>query len=238
MELGRPKAGATLPDRVMRDLRYATRSLRRAPLTAVTIVVTVGLGLGLVAVVFTIMNSVLFRVDAVRNQHELVAVERQVSANSEFAGFARAEYDALVAETGVFRAAFATRSGRASIEGRTMEGPLVTGNFFQILGVSAALGRTFAPSDDEPGQPPVIVLSHRAWERHFAGDPGIVDRAIRVNGTPYHVVGVMPEDFRGLAWIAPEFWAPLATANAFPLSGEARSANVRIIGRLAPSVSR
>ena len=238
MNLGRSQAGATLLDGVRRDLRYASRSLRRAPLTAVTIVMTVGLGLGLVAVVFTIMNAILFRVDAVRNPHELFAVERQVSAAVEFAGFPRAEYDALVAETSVFSAAFASRSGQASIEGRTMEGPLVTGNFFQILGVSAALGRTFAPSDDEPGQPPVIVLSHRTWERHFASDPGILDRTIRVNGTPYQVVGVMSEDFRGLAWIAPEFWAPLSTANAFPLSGEARSSDVRIIGRLAPGVSR
>lgn len=219
-------------------MRYALRSLRRAPLTAVTIVMTVGVGLGLVAVVFTIMNSLLFRVDAVRNPHELFAVERPSSANAEFAGFPRAEYDALVRETGVFSAAFATRSGQASIEGRTMEGPLVTGNFFQVLGVSAALGRTFAPSDDEPGSPTVIVLSHRSWERHFASDPGILDRPIRINGTPYQVVGVMPEDFRGLAWIAPEFWAPLATASAFGPSGEARSLDVRIIGRLAPGVSR
>jgi predicted permease len=211
--------------------------LRRAPLTAVTIVVTVGLGLGLVAVVFTIMNAVLFRVDAVRNPHELFAVERQVSANSEFAGFTRAEYDALIAETGVFSAAFATRSGQASIEGRTMEGPLVTGNFFEIVGASAARGRTLVPSDDDPGQAAVIVLSHRTWERHFASDPGILERTIRVNGTPFQVIGVMPEDFRGLTWIAPEFWAPLA-APAFPLSGEARSSDVRIIGRLTPGVSR
>ena len=236
MNRGHSKAGATLFDRVVRDLRYACRSLRRAPLTAVTIVVTVGIGLGLVAVVFTIMNSVFFRVDAVQNPDELFAVERQVSVDSEFAGFPRAEYDALVAETRVFSAAFATRSGQASIEGRTMEGPLVTGNFFEVVGVSAALGRTLVPSDDEPGQAAVIVLSHRTWERHFASDRGILDRTIRVNGTPFQVVGVMPEDFRGLTWIAPEFWAPLA-APAFPLSGEARSADVRIIGRLTPGVS-
>ena len=79
-----------------------------------------------------------------------------------------------------------------------MEGSLVTGNFFHVLGVSAARGRTLTPSDDEPGGPPVIVLSHRAWSRHFASDPGVLNRTVRVNGAPFQVVGVMPEGFRGL----------------------------------------
>ena len=231
--------GTTVLDHVGRDIRYACRSLVRAPLAAATIVITVGLGLGLVAVVFTILNAVLFRVDAVENPHELFAVERQTSANAEPEGFTRAEYDALVRETDVFADAFASRHGAAFIEGRKMEGPLVTGNFFQVLGVSAARGRTLTPSDDEPGSPPVIVLSHRTWTRHFASDPDVLDRTIRVNGTPFQVVGVMPEDFRGLTWIAPEFWAPLSLAHEFPRIGEGGDAvALQIVGRLAPGLPR
>ena len=137
--------------------------------------------------------------DEVRNPHELFAVERQRSANAEPEGFTRAQYDALVRETGVFSDAFATTPDIDSwIDGRRMEGPLVTGNFFHVLGVSAARGRTLTPSDDEPGGRPAIVLSHRAWSRHFASDPGVLSRTVLLNGAPFQVVGVMPEGFRGL----------------------------------------
>jgi len=164
-----------LLDNVMRDVRFTLRSFRRTPLVALTIVTTVGLGLGLVAAVFTILNAVIFRVDEVRNPHELFAVERQRSANAEPEGFTQPQYEALVRETDVFSNAFAQTPDLDSwIDGRRMEGPLVTGNFFHVLGASAARGRTLTPSDDEPGGRPVIVLSHRAWSRHFASDPGML----------------------------------------------------------------
>ena len=79
----RDARGTALVDGVVRDIRYAGRSFRRAPLVALTIVTTVGLGLGLVAAVFTLLNAMIFRVDAVRNPHELFAVERQRSANAK-----------------------------------------------------------------------------------------------------------------------------------------------------------
>ena len=212
----RDARGTALVDNVVRDVRYACRSFRRAPLVALTIVTTVGLGLGLVAVVFTILNAFIFRVDEVRNPHELFAVERQRSANAEPESFTRPQYEALVRETGVFSDAFARTPDIDSwIEGRRMEGPLVTGNFFHVLGVSAARGRTLTPSDDEPGGRPAIVLSHRAWSRHFASDPGVLSRTVLVNGAPFQVVGVMPEGFRGLTVAAPDFWAPLSLLGQF-----------------------
>ena len=153
-EACRDARGTALLDSVVRDVRYACRSFRRAPLVALTIVTTVGLGLGLVAVVFTILNAYIFRVDEVRHPHELFAVERQRSANAEPEAFTRPEYEALVRETDVFSEAFATTSDVDGwIEGTRMEGRLVTGNFFHVLGVSAARGRTLTPSDDEPGAP-------------------------------------------------------------------------------------
>src|SRR5688572_10725326 len=198
-------------DGVMRDIRYAFRSFRRTPLVALTIVTTVGLGLGLVAAVFTLLNAMIFRVDEVRNPHELFAVERQRSANAEPEGFTRAQYDALVRETGVFSSAFATGPDIDRwIDGQRMEGALVKGNFFHVLDVRAARGRTLAPSDDEPGGRRVIVLSHRAWSRYFGSDPGVLSRAVQVNGVPFQVVGVMPEGFRGLTVFPPDFWAPLS----------------------------
>jgi predicted permease len=230
-------------DNLLRDVRYAWRTLRRTPVVAATIVVTVGVGLGLVAAAYTILNAVVFRVDEVRHPHELYAVERVRSAIAEPATFTRADREALLRETGVFVDAFASTSDvPAYIEGVRREGRLVTGNFFRLLGVSAGLGRVFAPGDDEPGSLPVLVLSHRAWEQHFASDPGVLGRTYRVNGTPFQIVGVAPEQFRGLEFIAPDFWAPLAQSLAFaqPAPSEGVTdgdSGLSIVGRLAPGVS-
>ena len=236
----RDARGTALVDGVVRDVLYACRSFRRAPLVALTIVTTVGLGLGLVAVVFTFLNAGLFRVDDVRNPHELFAVERQRSASVEPERFTRPQYDALVRETGVFSDAFATTDIDCRIDGRNMEGSLVTGNFFHVLGVSAAIGRTLTLSDDERGGGPALVLSHRAWSRHFASDPGVLDRSVLVNGVPFQIVGVMPESFRGLAVAAPDFWAPLALVGHFRRvqAGREASVDIGIIGRLKPGLSR
>jgi predicted permease len=228
-------------ENVARDIRFTWRLFRRAPLVALTIVMTVGLGLGLVTVAFTVLNAFVFRVDDVRNPHELFAVERERSATAEPATFTRPLYDALLRETSVFSDAFASTPEIAAwIEGRRMEGPLVTGNFFHLLGVSAARGRTLALSDDEPGSPSAIVLSHRAWAQYFASDPAVLNRTVRVNETPFNVVGIMPEGFRGLTVIAPDFWAPLSLMGQFRAGRESRedAIGLQIVGRLRPGLSR
>jgi predicted permease len=237
----RDARGTVLVDNVVRDVRFTLRSLRRAPLAALTIVLTVGLGLGLVTVVFTVFNTLLFQEDGVRNPDELFAVDRQRPVRTEADTFTtRSGYDALVRETRVFSGAFATTADvDAWIDGVKREGRLVTGNFFQVLGVNAAHGRTFTPSDDEAGRPPVIVLSHRAWSQHYASDAGIVNRTVRVNGASFQVVGVMPESFRGLEIAAPDYWAPLSLLGQFRhVALNPGAAGVNVVGRLAPGVSR
>ena len=240
----RDARGTVLLDSVVRDVRYACRSFLRAPLVALTIVTTVGLGLGLVAVVFTLLNAFVFRVDEVRNPHELFGVERQRLANAEPAGFTRAQYDALVRETGVFSEAFASTTDiNGWIDGTKREGRLVTGNFFHLLGVSAVRGRTLTPSDDEPGGRPVVVLSHRAWSQHFESDPEVLDRTVLLNGARFRVVGVTPEGFRGLEPVAaPDFWAPLSLLDEFRRTPQGERGEgpvgLQIVGRLTPGLSR
>ena len=138
------------------------------------------LGLGLVAVAFTILNAFLFRVDAgARTCTRCSPWNGRDNADGERQRFTRAQFDALRRETDVFTDAYAELSDIDSrIDGRMMSGTLVTGNFFQVLGVNAAIGRTLTPADDEPsaGQP-VMVLSHRGWDRLFARDPAILGRA-------------------------------------------------------------
>jgi predicted permease len=237
----RDARGTALVDNVARDVRFTWRSLRRSPLAALTIVVTVGLGLGLVAVVFTVLNTLVFRADGVRNPHELFAIDRQRAATTDADTFTtRAGYDALLRETSVFSGAVATTPDvDAWMDGVRREGRLVTGNFFEVLGVDAARGRPLTPSDEAPGRPPVVVLSHRAWSQHYASDPGIVNRTIRVNGAWFQVVGVMPESFRGLEFAAPDYWAPLSLLDHFrPGTPDADvTAGLNVVGRLASGVS-
>ena len=159
----------------MGDISYAFRSLRKSPLASLTIVVTVALGLGMVAAVFTFLNVFLFRADNVPNIHELFGVERPRTADGELVRLTRPVYDALRRETGVFTDVFAMVPETDSrVNGRTMGGSLVTGNFFQVLGVAAAQGRVLTPADDDERQP-VVVLSDRGWATHFANDPAVLE---------------------------------------------------------------
>ena len=143
----RDARGTSGVETLVRDILYAFRTFRRAPLVALTIVATVAVGLGLLSVVFTFYNVAFLRVDAVRSPGELFAVERPAAPGSDTSlRFTRREYQAMRRETSVFTDLVAMRRPvRARIEGRAVNSALVTGNFFQTLGVSAVLGRTLSP---------------------------------------------------------------------------------------------
>ena len=177
----RDERGTGLIDDLARDILYAFRTFRRAPLAALTIVATIAIGLGLVAAVFTFYSMFFFRVDAVQNPDELFAVVRPTSPGADSrVPLTRADYEALRRESGVFvDVAAIVSSIETRIDGRAASPMLVTGNFFQLLGVHAALGRTLTPGDDEPSAGRPIVFSHRAWMKLFAGDPTIVGRSVR-----------------------------------------------------------
>jgi len=175
-----------------RDLGFALRTFRRAPLVAVTVVSTIALGLGVAAVAFTFFNAFFFQVDAVRHPDELFSVERLERPGSRNeVKFSRSEYEAIRRDTNVFtdvaaaRASFPTR-----VDGRAAVGMFVSGNFFDVLGVSAARGRTLTASDEESGGAAVVVLSHQGWETLLGSDPAVIGRPLVLNGHPYTVARV------------------------------------------------
>jgi predicted permease len=234
----RDARGTGFVDDLARDILYAFRAFRRAPLAALTIVGTVALGLGLVAAVFAAYSMIFLRADAVRSPSELFAVAREGPRGDEV--FTRLEYEAIRDETSVFTDAVAMlRPIVTHIGGRRVSSALVSGNFFQVLGVQAALGRALMPTDEEESAGPVIALSHHAWNRLFKGDPAAIGRSVLISDRPYEVVGVMPEGFRGLGIAAPDYWAPLALAGQFreAYAGGENQIPVEIIGRLKPDVS-
>ena len=238
----RDERGTAFIDNTIRDIQYALRTFRRAPLAAFTIVVTVAIGLGVVAVLFTILNTFLFRVDQVPDISEMYAVERPRLANGDRSLLTRPRFEALRTETSVFTDAYAALPDiDLRVDGRMMAVTLVTGNFFQVVGVNAVMGRALSPADDgRSGGNPVIVLSDKGWDRRFNRDPNVLGRTVLVSGAPFEIVGVMPAGFRGLEVGAPDFWAPLSQLAQFRPGHRGRedSVGVEIIGRLKPGVSR
>ena len=236
----RDERGTAFVDNTIRDVQYAMRTFRRGPLAAITIVVTVAIGLGVVAVLFTILNRFLFRVDTVPDISAMYGVERP-RANSDRSLLTRPQFEALRKETRVFTDAYASLHDiDLRVDGQMMAVTLVSGNFFQVVGVRSVLGRALAPSDDErSGGNAVIVLSDKGWTRRFDRDPNVLGRTVVVNGLPFDIIGVMPEGFRGLEVSAPDFWAPLSLLAQFRPGdrGQEDSVGLDVVGRLRPGVA-
>ena len=235
----RDERGTAFVDNTIRDVQYALRTFRRAPLAAITIVVTVAIGLGVVAVLFTILNTFLFRVDTVPDITEMYAVERPRWPTAIDRRLTRPQFEALRRETSVFTDAYATLADiDLRVDGQMMAVTLVSGNFFQVVGVKSVMGRALAPADDErSGGNPVIVLSDKGWKRRFNRDPNVLGRTVLVNGAPFEIIGVMPAGFRGLEVSAPDFWAPLSLLAQFR-PGDARPRRQRRRGRRRPAQAR
>ena len=237
----RDERGIAIVDSTIRDVQYALRTIAKAPLAAFTIVATVGLGLGVVAMVFTVLNTLVFRVDNVPDVHQMYEVQGPPQDDGDQAPLGLEVFDAMRAETSVFVDSYAAIPGiDLRVDGRMMAVTLVSGNFFQVVRVNPVMGRGFTPEDDRRGAGnPVIVLSHKGWRRHFQLDPNVIGRTLLIHDAPYHVIGVTPEGFRGLEVSGPDFWAPLSQLGVFQpqYRGQENNVDLDIIGRLKPELS-
>ena len=202
-ELVREARGTRVLDTLRADVLYAVRTCVRTPGFTIAVVLILALGIGVDSAVFGVVNAMLLRPLPVRAADELVTVSK-VDARADFPhGLSyldvrdlREQVDEL-SDLMAYKYAAASLGTTAGAE-RTILG-LVTGNFFSGLGVKVAVGRTFATDEDQPyGDFPVIVLSHGAWQRRFAGDPEVVGRSVQLNGQPYTVIGVTEEGFHGV----------------------------------------
>jgi predicted permease len=237
----RDQRGTNLIDDTARDVRYAFRSIGRAPVAALTIVGTIALGLGLIAVVFTFFNAFFFRVDAVRDPDQLFEVRwlPDAAARRVWIPFTRPDYEALRRDSGVFEDAIGILRGvSARVDARTTNGTLVTGNFFQVLGTGPSAGRVLTPADEQSGRL-VIVLSSRGASKLFPNEGSVVGRKILLNGAPAEIVGTMPEGFRGLALGAPDYWAPLGAASQIRkgYAGKENDIRIDVVGRIKRGTS-
>jgi predicted permease len=192
-------------DTLARHLRYAFRQLGRSPVFSVAAVLSLALGIGATTAIFTLIDRILLRRLPVHDPQALVALryrEHPGSFNQGSWRFSWPLYKALRDENPMVEA-FGRYALPLSVSEKDwtdrVEGELVTGNYFDILGIPAALGRTFTPSDDQTiGGHALAVLSHDYWTDRFAGDSSIVGRTIRVNDRPLTVIGVSARGFDGI----------------------------------------
>ena len=218
---------------LIQDIRYAMRGFRRAPAFTLTVVATIALGLGINTAVFTIFNAYVLRPVAVRDPYSLYEFFWITRGGER--SFTEQEHRELRRMDLPFSDFYANRNLQVRLNGRISYGELVSGNYFRMLGVPAALGRTLIPADSSaPGREPVAVLSYSAWQNMFGGDREIVGKKILVHGYPLEVIGVAQEGFRGLSEMPLDFWAPLSMIAQLDAD---RAVRLGLIGRLKHSVS-
>ncbi|HJQ32696.1 MAG TPA: ABC transporter permease [Pyrinomonadaceae bacterium] len=199
---------------LLQDVRYGLRVLAKSPGFTLVAVLTLALGIGANAAIFSVVNAVLLRPLAYQNADELVALYN-TNPRAEFEWpLAPAGYLELKGHNNSFAdvAALSNKGWPANLTGagepERLQGFQVSANLFRVLGVSAARGRTFLDEEDRPGSNRVVVISHELWQRRFGGDPAIVGKTFTLNGEPHTVVGVMPQDFRFVS--KTDVWTPLA----------------------------
>src|ERR1700730_18323444 len=246
----------------MRDLlaniRYALRQFRMAPIFTAAAILTLALGIGGTTAIFTLIHAVMLRSLPVSDPSRLYRIGEgddccvEGGPQDKWGMFPYSLFLRLKAQAPEFDelAAFQAGGWRATVrrEGvdsapRPLRSEYVTGNYFSTLGVGAFAGRAFTPSDDTASSPPVAVLSHRAWQTTYGGDPPVLGSAFAVQGHPLTVIGIARPGFFGepLGGDPPDIWIPLqqeATIDGeTALLHQSISAWLRVIGRLRPGAT-
>ena len=207
---------------VWQDVRYSLRSLIRTPVFSAAAMLSLGLGVGANTSIFTLINTLFLKPLPVEQPVRLVAVNTLDSKNTtQFGNILPLSYPNLLdlresRQTVDGLAGYSAPLGLAmSTDGEPepVFGQLVTGNYFDVLGVRPAAGRFFAPEEDRaPGTHPVAIVNHRLWQRRFGGRPDIVGRTVRLNAIDFTIVGVAPNGFMGVTVLfGPDLWLPAMT---------------------------
>lgn len=202
----------------LQDARFALRLLRKSPLFTATAALSLAIGIGANATIFSVGSALLLRpMPAVTQPDRLVDIGRH-RGNDDFDTVSYPNYkdlrDRATSFTGIY--AYLIEPTPMSLAGagdaQRIYGTLVTGNFFDVLGVRPHLGRLLRPDDDAPsGGSAVVVLSHDLWTGRFAADSQIVGKPITLNGAAFLVVGVAPRGFQGTTLLKGDLWVPLST---------------------------
>ena len=219
------------------DIRFAFRALLRNYGFAATVVTVMALGVGATTFAFVAINAVILQPLPYPDADELVHIELVSADDPNGFEIGLHDVDDLAERQSSFRSLFAVYSGTINVSGEDRpvryDGAFVTANAFDQLGVPPALGRTFAAGEDVPGAPLAVVIGWDIWQQRYGADPGVIGRAVRVNGAPATIVGVMPN---GFMWpTRNEIWVPMQNDLVALPRGE--TSTVEAFGRLRNGVT-
>jgi predicted permease len=199
----RDERGIRFVEELWQDLRFGARVLMKSRSFTLIAVLTLGLGIGANTAIFSLIDAVLLKLLPVNEPEQLILLS-QSGYRGPGDGFAYGSYLRLRDHNETLSGVLAYHPLRllVGIDGQTepaISGQLVTGNYYSVLGVGAALGRTIMPEDDRMlGGHPVCVISYAYWQRRFAGNPSVLGKTIHLGGTPFTIIGVTPPEFFGL----------------------------------------
>src|SRR5215510_1829665 len=229
-----------------KDIRFGFRILFKSPAFTIVAALSLALGIGANTAVFSIINASLLKPLPVEEPERLVSLFTTDTKNPGNHPTSHLNYLDYRDQNQVFSGLLAyTGAGLSLTRGETTEpvfGLVVSGNYFDVLGVKAASGRAFLPDEDKtPGTHPVVVLSHGLWQRSFGGDPNLVGKTISLNRHDYSVVGVAPEGFTGTdLGQGPDLYVPMMMHNQvqpnFDWYDTRRGLFLNLVGRLKPGV--
>jgi predicted permease len=233
-------------DRLFQDLIVSFRRLRSSPGFTVAAILTLALGIGANTTIFSLVNAVVFRPFGVERQSELVFFNTHTT-KAEYPALSYPDYkdyrdrNTVLSGMAMYRI-IPMGISRGNGENSRLWGYEVTGNYFELLGVSAFRGRLLHPEDDvKKGGHPLAVITYNCWQRRFAADPDIAGKKVKVGGLDYTILGVTPPGFVGTELIfTPEIFVPIAMAaqlEGYNWTDERRDSNGFTVGRLKPGVS-
>jgi predicted permease len=241
---------------MLQDIRFGIRVLFKSPAFTLVAVLALGLGIGVNTSILSAVNGFVLRPLSIEKPEELRAVywgkktDPNVWGRLSFPNYrdvrdGNTSFSGLSAwlNTSAGISATAKESAGPADRPELVWGELVTGNYFDVMGVKPALGRTFLPEEGQTeGDSPVVVIGHLLWKQRFNGDPAIVGKTVFMNGNPFTVIGVMPESFTGgTFYLRMNFWAPLTMSRSFghkkDWMADRSNDRVNVYGRLKPGIS-
>src|SRR6202035_5526049 len=229
---------------LFQDLRYAVRALFKNPGFTIAVVVTSALVIAVNATMFSLVSAFLLRRPVVHQPDRVAVVTsinpargflpdtNPVSAPNYFAWREANDVFSDVSAADEYRSVSLTAQGKPE----ALSSAAVSSNYFNVLGVTAYLGRTFSEGEDQPGHDHVVILSYELWERRFGSNPSVVGSTIRLNRENYVVIGVMPATFRLLGF-TPQLWTPLTLTLADRAAAARKDRNLYVFARLKPALS-
>ncbi len=225
-------------DNLIKDIRFALRSLLRHPGFTAIALLTLALGIGINAALFSVVNGVLLNPLPYPNPEQIVVMD-QSKPNFETGAIPYPNFLDLRKENQTFAAMTILRGAAFSLIGagepERVTGRYVSADFCKVFGVNPVVGRAFLPHEDEEGVTPTVLISHDLWQRKFAGDRNVINRTVTLDDKSYYVIGVLPADFRFFR--TGDVFVPIGQLDAPGLKRRGAGLGLHGMGRLKPGVT-